>query len=366
MADTRLTAHDRKTQPEVCKLIDAERARRKKSLGRSSYLVDAGGDADVVAQSRADAALAECRVDTLLANLRTSACVQQNVTTQRIQVQQSAGLGRARAQAMAVVRSIDRAIEKQGEASASTALEGEGLAELAGMFHPAGNIANAAGTCQDAVDGDGLPLTCSSGAAGSEGGNNVAAEGAPPPTVTPGVSEAVCTCRYCHKVLRSKSSRDVHEKTCKRNGGPPAKVRPQYQPSEKLTCDKGCGFSTLRASSMTRHLCPAVESSAEPPAKKLRGKAAAKPLAVKSSAEPPATRSGATNATAAPPRKRARVKKSAADDIAAELVAAAADPRQTRLCNPGCTCPAHVRKAPGAVANPAMEAATQDEVEDEW
>ena len=281
MADARLTAHDRATQPEVCKLVDAERLRRKKSMGRSLYLDDAGGDADVAAQCRADAVLADAKISTLLASLRTSACVQQNVTTQRIQGQQSAELVRLRAQATAFVRSVDRVIKKQGEASASTALEGEGLAELAGMFHPAGNIANAAGTCQDVVDGDGLPLTCSSGAAGSEGGNNVAAEGAPPPTVTPGVSEAVRTCRFCHKVLGSKSSRDVHEKTCKRNGGPPAKVRPQYQPSEKLTCDKGCGLSTLRASSMTRHLCPAVESSAEPPAKKLRGKAAAKPLAMK-------------------------------------------------------------------------------------
>ena len=280
MADTRLTAHDRKTQPEVCKLIDAERARRKKSLGRATYLVGVGGDADDAAQCRADAVLAEGRLDTLLASLRTSACVQQNVTTQRIQVQQSAGLRHAREQAMAVVRSLDQAIKKQDESSASTALEGDGLAELAGMFHPAGNIANAAGTCQDAVDGDGSPLACSSGAAGSEdgndvaveGGNDVAAEGEPPPPATPSVTDSVRECRFCHKVLANKSSRDVHEKTCKQNGGPPVKVRPQYQPSEELTCAKGCGFSTFRKGSMSRHLCPAVESSAEPSAKRPRWK----------------------------------------------------------------------------------------------
>ena len=56
--------------------------------------------------------------------------------TQRIQVQQSAGLKQARAKAMSVVRALDTATNKQGEVSVSTALEGEGLDALAGMFHP--------------------------------------------------------------------------------------------------------------------------------------------------------------------------------------------------------------------------------------
>lgn len=81
---------------------------------------------------------------------------------------------------MSVVGELDKAIKKKGETSASTALEAEGLDELAGMFHLGnGGIAEVVGTGQEEVIEEVKEE--------EEDGSNVAAEGAPPPDVATGV-----------------------------------------------------------------------------------------------------------------------------------------------------------------------------------
>ena len=117
MAATRLFAHDLATQPAVCRMIEEQRQCRKELICRSTYLAGAGGDLDGSAQCLEDVVLVDAKIDNLLASLRTSKCVQQNAKTQRIQVQP-----RARSRAMSVVRDLDKAIKKQDDASASTAL----------------------------------------------------------------------------------------------------------------------------------------------------------------------------------------------------------------------------------------------------